>query len=829
MNKHRFFLVLFLCFGLSISAQQVTSPKDFLGYELGTRFSRHHQVVDYYNKIAAEAPGNIILEQYGTTYEHRPLFLAYISSIENIKNIERIRENNLKQTGMLGGTSGTNDIAVVWLSYNVHGNEASSTEASMKTIYELLTKHQDWLENTVVILDPCLNPDGRDRYINWFNQTTGTPYNIDQQASEHNQPWPYGRSNHYLFDLNRDWFWASQKESQARIKMYNKWLPQIHVDFHEQGRNEPYYFAPAAEPLHEIITDWQRNFQVEIGKNNAKYFDEKGWLFFTRERFDLLYPSYGDTYPTYLGAIGMTYEQAGQAGLGILNDEGEIVTLVDRVAHHTTTGLSTVEISSKNAKKLNEEFKEYFGSTSTMKEKSYVLRGKPDKIEALKKLLDLHEIQYGNAQNTKVSGVVYSTQKNGTFNTTAEDLVINTNQPKGRMVKVLFEPKTKLADSLTYDITAWSLPYVYGVEAISTSTQVPMRQVSSEKPQTSIDGSAVAYIAKWDNMTDAKFLSELLNLNFKVRFTEKSFQTKSPEENFDKGSLIITRGDNGGITDFDTKLVSIANKFNRTLVATHSSFSKSGPDFGSPDVKPVNKPKIAVLSGDGISTLGYGEVWHFFEQQLSYPVTSVRVEDFKNLNLFKYNVLILPDGRYGRLFDDSAMAQLKDWISKGGKLIAIERALNVFADKDGFALKHNKPQDTTAKKNLVPYAQRERESAKNFISGAIFKSRVDTTHPMAFGYEDSYFTLKLDNTSYSLLEKGYNVAWLEDNPKPISGFAGSEALKNIGNSLVFGEEPYGNGSIVYIVDNTLFRSFWENGKLFFVNAVFMVNSNGFGL
>ena len=376
-------ILLVVLSSISITtAQSIQSPDDFLGYELGTQFTRHHKVVDYFKYVASQLSDQIQLEQYGETYEGRPLYVSYISSEENLKNIETIRENNLKSAGIINGSSTTNGIAIVWLSYNVHGNEASSTEAAMKTLYTLLTEKQDWLKNTVVIIDPCINPDGRDRYVNWFNETSSKPYDISQQASEHNEPWPGGRANHYLFDLNRDWAWASQTESQSRLKIYNKWLPQVHVDFHEQGINEPYYFAPATEPFHEIISDWQRDFQIQIGKNHAKYFDANGWLFFTRERFDLFYPSYGDTYPTFMGAIGMTYEQAGhgRGGLGVLNDEGDVLTLVDRVAHHTTTGLSTVEISSKNAEKLNVEFKKFF-NTSGLKYKSYVLQGSEDNIE----------------------------------------------------------------------------------------------------------------------------------------------------------------------------------------------------------------------------------------------------------------------------------------------------------------------------------------------------------------------------------------------------------------------------------------------------------------
>ncbi|HAT64825.1 MAG TPA: zinc carboxypeptidase, partial [Flavobacteriaceae bacterium] len=296
--KNIFTLLLLISSTFAIA--QLQSPAEFLGYEIGTEFSRHADVVRYFEHVAANS-NMVTYQTYGKTNERRPLTYAVISSPKNLANIEQIRTDNLKQTGILSGNA-TPEIAIVWLSYNVHGNEASSTEASMLTLYKLITEKQAWLENTVVIIDPCINPDGRDRYANWYNQVKATPYNPVQLATEHNEPWPGGRPNHYLFDLNRDWAWASQVESQQRIKIYNQWLPHVHVDFHEQGINEPYYFAPASEPYHEIISSWQRDFQTQIGKNHAKYFDKEGWLFFTRQFFDLLYPSYGDTYPTYMGS-----------------------------------------------------------------------------------------------------------------------------------------------------------------------------------------------------------------------------------------------------------------------------------------------------------------------------------------------------------------------------------------------------------------------------------------------------------------------------------------------------------------------------------------------
>jgi hypothetical protein len=828
-------LLSFLCLSLLALtftfAQNIKSPSEFLGYDIGTQFSRHHQVVDYFKSVAETLPNQVKLETYGKTNERRSLYLAYVSSEENLKNIETIRENNLKNAGLLEGTPTSTEVAIVWLSYNVHGNEASSTEASMLTLYKLLTERKELLKNTIVIIDPCINPDGRDRYVNWYNETASQPYDIDQQATEHKEPWPGGRPNHYLFDLNRDWLWATQTESTLRLKAYNKWMPHIHVDFHEQGINEPYYFAPAAEPFHEIISDWQRDFQTQIGKNHAKYFDAEGWLFFTRERFDLLYPSYGDTYPTYMGAIGMTYEQGGHgmAGLGIFNDEGHVLTLVERLTHHTTTGLSTVEIASKNAAKLNSEFAKFFDN-SNLKYKSYVLKGNEDKLNSLKKLLTKHEIVYENPTNSKVSGYDYNSGKQGSLSVNPNALVVHTSQPKGKMVKVLFEPNAKLSDSLTYDITAWSLPYAYGLDAIASTSKVASSK-QFEHSEFPVMYEAYGYVSKWNSLKDAQFLADLLKNKFKVRFTERPFSSNGKK--FERGSLIITKGDNAHKSDFLGDLNKLVSKHSQPLSKINSGFSKTTPDIGSPDIKLINNQKVAILSGDGTSSLSYGAIWHFFEQQLHYPLTSINTDNFSSTNLSKYNVLILPNGYYGSVLNDANMKKLKNWVRSGGKVIAIDGALRSFAGKEGFSLKY-KSSDTDASNNnvennnLTPYADREREYTNNLITGAIFKTKVDNTHPMAFGYAKDYFSLKLGSSSYNLLESGYNVAHLKDT-KVYSGFAGKNALINLDKTLVFGEERMGSGSFIYMVDNPMFRSFWENGKLFLVNSIFFVNNNAYEL
>ncbi len=820
-----FVFIIFI--SVQMSSQNLESPSEFLGYELGTQFSRHHQVVDYFKYVSDEMSTNVKLVQYGETNERRPLYVTYISSEDNIKNLEQIRNNNLKNAGVIEGDSTPSNIAIVWLSYNVHGNEASSSEASMKTLYALLTKKKDLLKNTVVIIDPCLNPDGRDRYVNWFNRTASTPYNSDQQASEHNEPWPGGRPNHYLFDLNRDWVWATQKETQARLKIYNKWLPQVHVDFHEQGINEHYYFAPAAEPFHEIITDWQRDFQTQIGKNNASYFDKAGWLFFTKEYFDLLYPSYGDTYPTYMGAIGMTFEQAGhgRAGLGVLNDENELLTLTDRIEHHYTTGISTIEVSSQNTEKLNSEFKKFFDNTSRLKYKSFVLQGNSDNIEALKSLLDKHDIHYGyNTSNGKISGYEYFKASNGSLNSTPNDLVVSTNQPKGNIVNVLFEPHTKLVDSLTYDITAWSLPYAYGLDAIASEKLIPSNSKPSAIITNSINPNSVAYMLNWNSLKDAEFLSYLLQQQVNIRFTEKPITTSGLQ--FNRGSLIITRSDNKTLQDFDTIVIKAANTFHRQLYPIKSGFSTSGPDLGSDNIKIIHNPKVAILTGPNVLSLNYGSLWHFFEAELHFPLTSLPSSNFSNINLNKYHTLLIPEGNYKDIFDKKNLEKLQTWVKSGGKVIAFGSALKIFSNKEEFDLKTTdyKKEEKKDSINFIPYADRTREGIKSKVLGAIYKIKVDNTHPLAFGYPSNYFTLKNDNYAFNLLGKNnFNIAYFGEDTKPISGFAGSDTYNALKNTLVFGEERLGEGNIIYFVDDIMFRGFWENGKLFLANAIFLDN------
>jgi hypothetical protein len=827
---------------LQIQAQNLKSPDDFLGYPLGTRFTPNYKVVDYYEYIAGQL-SNVKLQQYGQTNELRPLVVAYLSSQENIDNWEQIRTDNLKRTGLMEGQPSGNKVGIVWLSYNVHGNEANSTETAMKTLYELTrpdnAKSKEWLKNTVVIMDPCINPDGRDRYSNWINQVAGTTPNPNPDAAEHNEPWPGGRANHYLFDLNRDWAWQSQVESQQRMKLYNTIMPHIHVDFHEQGSNSPYYFAPAAEPIHEQVTQWQRDFQEIIGKNHAKYFDQNGWLFFTKESFDILYPSYGDSYPMYNGAIGMTYEQ-GSSDLAILTDEGDTLKLTDAIAHHFTTGMSTVETASKYSEKMVDEFANYFQkavSNPKAKYKAFIVRGTnhPDKLKKLTAFLDTHEIDYGVSSAKKpVAAFNYQTGKNENVTLQNGDIVVSTYQPKSVLIQSIFEPNTFASTTDTYDITAWAIPYMMDLDAYATEVkmEVSASAYTPVKGQMDVEGTPAAYLLKWESLEDAKFLGELLKQNIKLRFSETPFTVAG--QSYNPGTLVITRKGNMHMgTKFDEIVKKTAQTYNRSLFSTPTTFVDSGKDFGSNGVPFLKAPKILVLRGDGVSSLGFGEFWYFMEQELHYPVTMVDTDDFGRIDLDKYNTIVMPSGSYARAISNARMDDVKAWVRGGGKIIAIERAMSTFSGKDGFNLNtyaddaekkdaEKKTDEQKEKEALTTYAERDALYEDYRLPGAIFKLKVDNTHPMGFGYPQHYFTLKNNSSRYAYLPSGSNVGIIEGVDSHVSGVAGAKVKESLAKSMVFGVENMGRGSIVYLADNPLFRAFWQNGKLLVANSIFFV-------
>jgi len=830
--------LLLLCVppALAQSDSGLQDPESFLGYEPGTEFTPHHRVVDYIRHVAGQSP-RVVVQRYGRTYEGRPLLLATISTPEHVTQRAAIQRTNRQRVGLVDGTPQETP-AIVWLSYGVHGNESVSTEAALTTLHALADPTNDrtgsWLQNTVVLLDPLLNPDGRERYVQWYKRTVGTEANPRPEAREHHEPWPSGRTNHYYFDLNRDWAWSTQTETQQRLDVYHDWMPHVHVDFHEMGADDPYYFAPAAEPFHEALTDWQREFQFTIGENNASYFDEQGWLYFTQEVFDLFYPGYGDTWPLLNGAIGMTYEQggSGRAGVALVTADGDTLTLAERLNHHHTTGLSTVEVTAEHHNTVVQAFAEYYASAQENPSgpyESYLVRRTDggDRLAALTDFLERQRIEYGYAATSaSAQGRSYRTGETGSTPIQEGDLLVPAAQPKARLTNVLFESETTVVDSLTYDVTAWGLPYAYGVDAYALTETPDVKTDPSLSPRSGIMGvtdAPYAYVTDWQSRADVRFAAALLQEDVHLRFATEPFTVNG--RSFDRGALLITRaGNTNRVSDFDAVVQRVANEEDQPVYGIDTGFTDEGPDLGSGTVGFIDGPHVAVLAGDPVSSSRVGEVWHYFDQQIEYPVTLLSTDDFGADMLENVDVLVLPDGRYDQWLTDPRAEDITAWVRRGGRLLALGTAASSLSSREAYALspKGAVSADST-EPQLSHYGQRQRDALTGSTPGSIHRAWIDTTHPLGFGLSDPYFTLKRNDNAYEYLKNGWTVAALEA-PAPVSGFMGHEAQNAVDETLLYGTQPLGSGHVVYFVDNPLFRGFWYQGQVLFGNAVFLVGN-----
>jgi hypothetical protein len=827
------------------AAGPLLTPAQFLGYPLGSQFTPQADVLRYAAHVVAHAPGRMRITPYGQTYEKRRLEVIEIGSAENFGRLAAIQLNDRRLASLESGAASRQLPAVAWLSYNVHGNEAVSSEAVLQVLYDLANPQdaqmQDWLKNTVVVIDPCVNPDGHDRYVNWYNRVRNQTPNASPDSWEHHEPWPGGRYNHYYFDLNRDWAWQTQQESRQRIVLYNKWLPQVHADFHEMGPNNSYYFSPAAKPFHADITPWQRQFQNVIGDYNRKVFDANNWLYFTREVYDLFAPTYGDTWPSFNGAIGMTYEQGGgsPAGVAYARPAGDTLTLAQRIAHHHAASRATIQATAERHDDLLREFQAYFTTAKTKPGgtyKTYVLAAgnDPGQLRMLTQYLDRQQISYGFApKQLKTTGYSYASGQTEAVTVQPHDVVVSMYQPKSTLVKVLFEPRPQLEDSLTYDITSWALPYSFGVKAYA----LPQRlEASGPAPtQPVVKGSAAAtdkpyaYLARWTNLQDVRLLSRLLQQKVKVRFAEQAFEAEG--QKYAPGTLIITRTGNEALgAKFDQLVRAQADSAGSVVQAVKSGFSTSGHDLGSGSVHFVKQPTVAVVAGPGVDATAFGEVWHFFEQQLGYPLTVLGTDYLSRVNMSKIDVLILPDGNYQDIYSATALESLKSWVRGGGKLIALEGAMKFLANKKDFLLKAKAADSVAVRKAeaanpylpLRRYGAADRESTENQALGSIYRVQLDNTHPLAFGYGDTYPALIRTPLSYKFLGTGgWNVGVIKKNGY-YAGFSGSKARKQLVDTFVLGAQDLGRGQVIYLGDNPLFRAFWQSGKLLFGNAVFLV-------
>ena len=824
----------------TLQSQTIKSPGEFLGYELGTQFTFQYKAIEYFKYIAGISP-LVQYREYGKTYEGRTLAVCIVSTPENLAKLEEYRKNNLIKAGLMKGEFTGRQIPFIWMAYNVHGNEAVGMETAMKTLYTLVTGAypgvSDYLKECVVVIDPCQNPDGHDLYVERYRSSMNLAENPDKKAWEHNQGWPPARTNHYMIDLNRDWVWQTQIETQQRVAFYSQFMPQVHSDFHEMGPESTYFFSPAAIPWNNVLTPWQHEFHKLMGKGNAELFDKKFRLYFTRESFDLFYPSYGDTWPSMNGAVGFTYEQGGggPAGIAFQQESSDTLTLKKRIEGHFTSSMATIKVSYENREKLISEYDKFFedgNKNPQFRYKSIIISGANDRsnVDELLQLLDRNQIQYCYAGNTgkKFKCFDYYNHKNGEVTIEKGDILISAYQPQSHLVQILFEPENKLNDSLSYDITSWCVPYAYNLKAFAISEKLASDTGKVEKQKTDNkpgDKSIYAYIADFTGFGELKFVAALYNKSIKIRYT--LYPVTLEGKSYNRGSIIVARGDNTNFSgDFDKTVTNAANECNINLSETNTGLVESGKDFGSEYSPLLKKRAVAILCGDGTSSLAAGALWYFFERELNYPVTLINSEITKKPVLKNYEILILASGNYSKLKDT-----IVDFVKKGGKVIAIESAISTFSGikttalakaiemrmaEEKVAEKKTKSTDTSMLKKFQ-YENEGRYKLSDKSEGSIYKVKLDDTHPYAFGLGKEWYVMKR-SAGYPFLDKGSNIGYILDK-EPVTGFAGYKFKNKTENTIVIGSEAIGEGQVIYITDDPYFRNFWISGRVLLGNMV----------
>ena len=828
-----FFLVL-----INVFSQSVLSPDEFLGYEQGTQFTFHYKAVEYFRYVAGKSP-LADYREYGTTYEGRSLGVCFVSSEENLANLEVYRNNNLIKAGLLEGNFTGKQVPFIWLGYNVHGNESAGMETAMKTLYTLVSGSykgvSDWLSTCIIVIDPCQNPDGRDLFTNRFRNSQNLSPNPDGNSWEHNQGWPSARTNHYMFDLNRDWAWQTQTETVQRIAFYNSYMPQVYADFHEMGAESTFFFAPGADPWHEVITPWQHEFHKLMGKGNALLFDENSRLYFTKENYDLFCPSFGDTWPLFNGAMGFTYEQGGSgySGLAYTQESGDTLTLKKRIEGHFTASMATLKVSYENREKLVSEFNKFFADNFEKPEfqyKSIIIKGTNEKsnLDDLLKMLVRNQIKYALAGVTgkKFRGFDYASNAEGEVTIEKGDILISAYQPQSRLVQVLFEPDSRASDSLSYDLTAWALPYVYNLKAFALTEQI--KPLDGKQGSESVSNSLsttkpYGYAVNFSGFNELKFIASVISKNIKSRYAVKPFTVTGTV--FNRGSFIMARGDNNNMGNkFDQIITDEANRFGVKLSSVTSGLVENGKDFGSNYSPLMKKVKVALFCGDGTSSGQVGELWYFFERELDYPVSLINTANAENVKLNDYDILILTSGTYSKLKDT-----IVDFTRKGGKVIAIENAISVFASEKSTSLFKASEMRTTELKAaekkdksddpslLKKFEDERRHTLSERSAGSIYKVQIDETHPYAFGLGKAWFILKR-TSPYPFLSTGSNIGYILDN-EPVSGFAGYKFKKQVKNTMIIGSERIGSGEVVYITDDPYYRAFWKSGRILLGNVV----------
>ncbi|HEY0021915.1 MAG TPA: M14 metallopeptidase family protein [Longimicrobium sp.] len=818
----------------ALAAQQAPpSPAEVLGHQLGERFTPYAGV-QRYSQALAQASELVDYRPYGRTPEGRELFQLVIASPQNLQALPGILAANAELTRpetpapRAAQIAATNP-AVVYFSYGVHGNETSSSEAALYTAWDLARgapEVRGVLDSVVVIIDPVANPDGRDRYVQWFQSVSGARPNVNPQAREHREPWPGGRFNHYLFDLNRDWSWVTQPETRARLATWFQYNPQVHVDFHEMYYNSSYFFFPAAAPINPIypehILEWGRRF----GQGNARAFDAQGWPYYTGEAFDLFYPGYGDSWPSLTGAVGMTYEQAGHgaAGLAIQQESGDTLTLHDRAQHHRTSGQATLRTAATGKSRLLLDYAEgQRGAGRGERDFLLVPGDDPTRVESMVSHLRRQGIEVERATSgfstgaDPFPGFTDRTQfPTGTYR-------VRARQPMGRLAITLLQPETELRAEYSYDVSAWSLPYAYGVAAFRAPAGAgggwaPVPAPAGEAVTAQVPAAGYGWLVAPGGAAAGPMV------RFLAAGGRASVVTKPSTyagRRWPAGTWFIpARGDSVQARLTRAGLGGMA-------VPVASGLAESGIDLGSENVIGRRLPRVAVIGGEGVAPTSFGAHWFFLEQEMGMPFDAVLGSELASLDLSEYDVLVLPDASPRAL--RGADEALKTWIQNGGRLVAVAGGAEVAAGMADIKVRERGQADSArggVSRFLEGREERQRREWRQEVPGAILPVRLDPAHPLAFGAgldgrPGETFALHAGTLVFEPAENVETVAYFPARLNRISGVISPENVRRLEEGAWVVTRRMGQGSVVLFADDPLFRLFWRSTNPLYVNAILL--------
>ena len=815
----------------AVAQQSVPSPEEFLGYRIGDRFTPHHRILAYFDELTKRS-NLITMRQIGTTYEERPLVLATITSAKNHAALEDIRRDVIS---LASGEGDVNRIvqnrpAIVWLAFGVHGNESSSAEAAMMVAHDLLTANARLLDDVVVILDPLENPDGRERYIQWFHRTRGTRANTNPDAFEHQEPWPGGRFNHYLIDMNRDWAWQSQKETQARVAAYREWMPQVFVDFHEMSWTSSYFFPPDAKPINANLPAKVEEWLDLFGRANAAEFSRRGWPFFVAERFDLFYPGYGDSWPSLHGAIGMTYEMAGhgRAGSAIEREDGTVLTLADRAQRHYTTAMITVRTAAQHrAELLRYTYDAARAQIDNGKNVFLLMPGSPN-FDALIDTLQRNGVRVeslGSATSIRATRLDRDVTETKSF--PAGTVVVNTRQPRGALANTLLEKAPAFGKGFVeeqrakaeadepddfYDLTTWSLPLAMNVEAwVTTVPVIGTREYVKSAPRP-FRNASYGYLVDGNDPQLYRFAGRLLEEN--VRFSVIDSPVDTGDRTFARGTIVVLRGNND--KDIDARLQSIAAAAGVSVVPVQSGWL-GGTSFGSQKVRFVKQPRIGLVGGPGSDPTSFGMLWHTLDVDTPVPHSVLSTESLGALELHKYEVLVFPDGNYSARLGKRAVDRIKQWVSDGGTIVAVKGASAFLREKD-VEISKLKLWEPPKKKEDEPSAAERYHDFR--IPGSAFRTTMNERSYLTFGVPRPPAVLVEGSNAFLPMPKRVdNILTIDAKEPLISGVAWEESIARIRGSVYVVSEPFGRGQVITFADDPHFRLFWRGTLPIFLNAV----------